>query len=44
MEGLGRRYGAFGPIVEMTIPMNDRVCWFGEGVSRASDFYLRFYG
>lgn len=43
MEGLGRRYGAFGPIVEMAIPMNDRVCWFGEGVSRASDFYLRFY-
>jgi len=44
MEGLGRRYGAFGPIVEMAIPMNDRVCWFGEGVSRASDFHLRFYG
>ena len=32
MEGLGRRYGAFGPIVEMAIPMNDRVCWFGDGV------------
>ena len=43
MEGLGRRNGAFGPIVEMAIPMNDRVCWLGEGVSRASDFYLRFY-
>ncbi len=43
MEGLGRRNGAFGPIEEMAIPMNDRVCWLGEGVSRASDFYLRFY-
>ena len=32
MEGLGRRNGAFGPIVETTIPMNDRVCWFGDGV------------
>lgn len=44
MEGLGRRNGAFGPIEEMAIPMNDRVCWFGEGVSCASDFHLRFYG
>ena len=44
MEGLGRRNGAFDPIVETTIPMNDRVCWFGDGVSRASDFHLRFYG
>ena len=44
MEGLGRRNGAFGPIVEMAIPMNDRVCWFGDGVSCASDFHLRFYG
>ena len=24
--------------------MNDRVCWFGDGVSCASDFHLRFYG
>lgn len=23
---------------------NDRVCWFGDGVSCASDFHLRFYG
>lgn len=44
MEGLGRRNGAFGPIVEMTTPMNDRVRWFGDGVSCASDFHLRFYG
>lgn len=28
MKGLGRRNGTFGPIVEMAIPMNDRVCWF----------------
>ena len=42
--GLGRRNGVFGLIEEMAIPMNDRVCWFGDGVSRASDFYLRFYG
>lgn len=32
MEGLGRRYSAFGPIVETTIPMNDCVCWLGDGV------------
>lgn len=44
MEGLGRRYSAFGPIVETTIPMNDCVCWLGDGVSCASDFHLRFYG
>lgn len=44
MEGLGRRYGAFGPIEEMAIPMNDRVRWLGDGVSCASDFHLRFYG
>lgn len=44
MESLGRRNGVFGPIEEMAIPMNDRVCWFGDGVSRASDFHLRFYG
>ena len=36
MENLGYYNGTFGPIEEMTIPMNDRVCWFGDGVSRAS--------
>ena len=40
MENLGYYNGTFGPIAEMTIPMNDRVCWFGDGVSRASDFHL----
>ena len=44
MEGLDRRNGAFDSIEEMAIPMNDRVCWFGEGMSCASDFHLRFYG
>ena len=44
MKGLGRRNGAFGPIMEMAIPLNDRGCWFGDGVSCASDFHLRFYG
>lgn len=44
MKGLGHRNGAFGLIVEMAIPTNDRVCWFGDGVSCASDFHLRFYG
>ena len=28
MENLGYYTGTFGPIVEMAIPMNDRVCWF----------------
>lgn len=32
MENLGYYNGTFGPIEEMTIPMNDRVCWFGDGV------------
>ena len=46
MEGLGRRNGTFGPIEEMAIPMNDRVCWFGEGVydagpAQLSDFRAR---
>lgn len=36
MESLGRRNGVFGPIVEMAIPMNDRVCWLGDGVFDAS--------
>ena len=32
MDNLGYYNGTFGPIEEMTIPMNDRVCWFGDGV------------
>lgn len=32
MKTLGYYNGTFGEIDEMTIPMNDRVCWFGDGV------------
>ena len=32
MERLGYYNGEFGPLEEMTVPMNDRVSWFGDGV------------
>ena len=32
METLGYYNGKYGPVEEMMIPMNDRVCWFGDGV------------
>ena len=32
MKRLGYYNGKFGPLEEMTVPMNDRVCWFGDGV------------
>ena len=32
MERLGYYNGTYGPLEEMMIPMNDRVCWFGDGV------------
>ncbi len=32
MQDLGYYNGKIGPIEEMSIPMNDRVCWFGDGV------------
>lgn len=32
MERLGYYNGTWGPLDEMTIPMNDRVSWFGDGV------------
>ena len=32
MKNLGYYNGAYGLLEEMTIPMNDRVCWFGDGV------------
>lgn len=32
MENLGYYNGKFGTLEEMVIPMNDRVCWFGDGV------------
>jgi D-alanine transaminase len=38
---LGYYNGKFGPLEEMTIPMNDRVCYFGDGVYDAT--YSRNY-
>ncbi len=32
MKNLGYYNGKWGPLEEMMIPMNDRVCWFGDGV------------
>lgn len=32
MEKLGYYNGVYGELEEMTIPMNDRVSWFGDGV------------
>lgn len=32
MERLGYYNGNYGPLEEMTVPMNDRVSWFGDGV------------
>jgi len=35
MKELGYYNGKIGELSEMTIPMNDRVCWFGDGVYEA---------
>ena len=32
MKTLGYYNGKYGELDEMSIPMNDRVCWFGDGV------------
>ena len=32
MKTLGYYNGRYDEIDNMTIPMNDRVCWFGDGV------------
>ena len=32
MKNLGYYNGTYGSLEEMMIPMNDRVCWFGDGV------------
>ena len=32
MKTLGYYNGRYGELEEMNIPMNDRVCWFGDGV------------
>lgn len=36
MKTLGYYNGKYGSIEEMTVPMNDRVCWFGDGVYDAT--------
>ncbi len=36
MKTLGYYNGKFDEIENMTIPMNDRVCWFGDGVYDAT--------
>ncbi|MDR0525522.1 MAG: aminotransferase class IV [Spirochaetaceae bacterium] len=36
MKSLGYYNGEYGPLDEMRIPMNDRVCWFGDGVYEAT--------
>lgn len=36
MENLGYYNGAYAPIDEMKVPMNDRVCYFGDGVYEAT--------
>ena len=36
MKNLGYYNGKFGLVEEMTIPMNDRVCYFGDGVYDAT--------
>ena len=41
MKDLGYYNGTFGPLEEMTVPMNDRVCFFGDGVYDAT--YARNY-
>ena len=41
MKTLGYYNGKFGETSEMTIPMNDRVCYFGDGVYDAT--YSRNY-
>ncbi|MCD7841398.1 MAG: aminotransferase class IV, partial [Lachnospiraceae bacterium] len=32
MKTLGYYNGKYGELEDMSIPMNDRVCWFGDGV------------
>lgn len=36
MKTLGYYNGSFGPLEEMTVPMNDRACYFGDGVYEAA--------
>ena len=36
MQALGYYNGEFGPLEDMKVPMNDRACWFGDGVYDAT--------
>jgi D-alanine transaminase len=36
MKDLGYYNGKFGPLAEMTVPMTDRACYFGDGVYEAT--------
>ena len=36
MKELGYYNGRIGELNEMTVPMNDRACWFGDGVYEAA--------
>ena len=36
MKELGYYNGKIGELGEMTVPMNDRACWFGDGVYEAT--------
>lgn len=36
MEALGYYNGTVGPLDQMMVPMNDRVCYFGDGVYEAA--------
>ena len=36
MKELGYYNGTIGELNEMTVPMNDRACWFGDGVYEAA--------
>ena len=39
MDALGYYNGKWGPLDEMTVPMNDRGCYFGDGVYDAAMAY-----
>jgi D-alanine transaminase len=39
MDALGYYNGKWGPLDEMTVPMNDRGCYFGDGVYEAAVAY-----
>jgi D-alanine transaminase len=41
MDALGYYNGTWGPLDEMTVPMNDRACLFGDGVYDAAICYKK---